>query len=604
MNSKVIIVFFGMFFVLNCFNIQAQNNNQSEYLSGKNYFNSGEYQKAMNHFLKVLDVNEKNPFYLYASYFYAISTYEVGKREKGMEAMSGIISTHPKWDKIDEVKVWYGKMLLEDGNLLKGLEVLNNLAEKDNEPIAAQIKRSLLPAYDSIPLLQKAIELNPYDKVLAKYLANTINKQPLVDRKVELMDFLIDSFDLDPADFDLVDKSVSQMKDTYRVAVMFPFMAENLSTSKGNKGNQFVLDMYQGIKEAAKELNVDGERIKLFAFDTQQDSAATAAILATGELLEMDMIIGPLYPDPAALVRAYSAAHKINMVNPLSTNSGTIGSNAYSFLMKSTLETRAKKAAKYAVENYENRNATIFYGDKEQDSVFAFTYKRLLEADSFNITWMAASRSAMASTEILRSLTEVVDLDTEYTPGKVYISNTIKVKVSEDDSLVMTRDTIGHIMVASSDNLLVSNVLSAMDTRRDSIPVLGFDDWLNMNQMSFEQLQRMKVVMIGQNYFDFSSPKVASFKNEYRKSYNRIPSRFSYDGYETMRYFGEKLIEYGNYFQYGLYTEALQPGYLYFGFDYSNANDNQVVPLIIMEGLELKMLNYKLEGDKPSDFRD
>jgi hypothetical protein len=521
-----------------------------------------------------------------------------------MEVLRKIRLTHPEWDKIDEVNLWYGKMLMQEGNLLKGLEVLNSPENEEMKSLVNKIKGSTLLAYDSIPLLQKAIELNPYDEVLAKYLARKISNQPMVDRQVELMEFLIDSFDLNRSTYDFVDESVSEKKDSYRVAIMLPFMAENLSTSKGNKGNQFVLDLYHGIQLAVRELNAEGEKIQLFAYDTQRDSLKTINILETGELLEMDLIIGPLYPEPADLVRAYSIKHKINMVNPLSTNSETIATNPYSFLMKSTAETRAKKAAKYASENFENKNATILYGGKLQDSIFAYTYKRLLEADSFNISWMAASKSAVSSTEILRSLTEVFEEDTIKDSGKVYISNTVKVRVGEEDSLIMTRDTIGHIMLASSENLLVSNVLSALDTRRDSIPIIGFDDWMEFNQISFEQLQRMKVVMIGQNYFDFSSHDVAEFKESYKESYNKLPSQFSYDGYETMIFFGEQMIAFGNYFQYGLYNQGFQEGHLYFGFDYTNANDNQVVPIMTMESLELKLLNYEEVEEKPSSFTD
>jgi ABC-type branched-subunit amino acid transport system substrate-binding protein/predicted negative regulator of RcsB-dependent stress response len=603
MQSKSLVIL-GLIFMISVFQMKAQVNYQSEYLSGKNYFKSGDYQRAQNHFKNLLNSNENNPFYLYASYFYGIAAYETGNKERAMEVLANIKTTHPKWDKIEEVNLWYGKMLMQEGNLLKGLDVLNSTEKPDLKSIANEIKKSTLVAYDSIPILQKAMELNPYDKVLANYLAKKINQQPIVDRQVELMEFLIESFDMNRASFDFVDKSVTEKKETYRVAVLLPLMAEGLTTSKGRKGNQFVLDLYQGIKIAVEELNAEGQKIALFSYDTDRDSLKTAEIIETGELLEMDMIIGPLYPVPASMIREYSYEHKINMVNPLSTNSETIATNPYSFLMKSTAETRAKKAAGYAIENMQNKNATIFYGDKTQDSVFAYTYRKILEADSFNISWMAASKSAVASTEILRSLTEVYDKDTVDTSGKVYISNTVKVKVTEDDSLVMTRDTIGHILVASSDNLLVSNVLSALDTRRDSIPIIGYDEWLDFNQISFDQLQRMGVVMIGQNYFDFSSHEVAVFKEKYRKKYNKLPSQYSYDGYETMWFFGKQLIDFGNYFQYGLYNEGFQKGHLYFGFDYTNANDNQVVPIMKMEELELKMLNFERVEDKPSDFKD
>ncbi|WP_340154002.1 ABC transporter substrate-binding protein [uncultured Marivirga sp.] len=603
MRSKSLVIF-GLIFIISAFQLNAQVNYQSEYLSGKNYFKSGDYQRAQNHFKNLLDLNENNPFYLYASYFYGISAYETGNKDRALEVLGNIRTTHSDWEKIDEVNLWYGKMLMQEGNLMKGLNVLNSTEKDDLKIIANEIKKVTLFAYDSIPLLQKAMELNPYDEVLAKYLAKKINEQPMVDRQVELMEFLIDSFDLNRASFDFVDKSVTEKKDKYRVAVLLPLMAESLSTSKGSKGNQFVLDLYQGIKIAIEELNANGQKIELFSYDTDRDSLKTTKIIESGELLEMDMIIGPLYPIPASLVRDYSYKHKINMVNPLSTNSETIAANPYSFLMKSTAETRAKTAAKYAIENMESKNATIFYGSKSQDSVFAYTYKRMLEADSFNITWMAASRSAVASTEILRSLTEVYDDDTTYTGGKVYISNTVKVKVGDGDSLIMTRDTIGHILVASSDNLLVSNVLSALDTRRDSIPIIGYDEWLDFNQISFDQLQRMGVVMIGQNYFDFSSSDVAKFKENYRKKFNKLPSQYSYDGYETMWFFGTQLIEFGNYFQYGLYNEGFQNGHLYFGFDYTNANDNQVVPIMKMQDLELKMLNFEQVEEKPSVFTD
>lgn len=603
MRLKSILIF-GVIIILSAFQLTAQTNYQSEYLSGKNYFKSGEYQRAQNHFKNLLDANEENPFYLYGSYFYAISAYEAGNKDKAMEVLNEIKTSHSDWDKIDEVNLWYGKMLMQEGNLMQGLEVLNSTKAKDSKEIAKQIKNATLSSYDSIPLLQKAMELNPYDEVLAKYLAIKINQQPMVDRKVELMEFLIDSFDLNRASFDFVDKSVTEKKDTYRVAIMLPFMAEDLSTSKGNKGNQFILDIYQGIKVAVEELNQESEKIKLFAYDTHRDSLRTAEILASDELLEMNMIIGPLYPVPADMVREYSYKHKINMVNPLSTNSETIATNPYSFLMKSTAETRAKTAAKFAIDNMENKNATIFYGSKPQDSVFAYTYKKLLEADSFNITWIAGSKSSVASSEILRTLTEVYDPDTLNNDGKVFISNTVKVKVGEEDSLILSRDTIGHIMTASSDNLLVSNVLSALDTRRDSIPIIGYDEWLDFNQISFDQLQRMGVIMIGQNYFDFTSQRVVEFKDNYRKKYNKLPTQYSYDGYETMWFFGEQLKEFGNYFQYGLYDEGFQNGHLYFGFDYTNANDNQVVPIMKMEGLELRMLNYEEIEEKPSVFTD
>ena len=49
----------------------------------------------------------------------------------------------------------------------------------------------------------------------------------------------------------------------------------------------------------------------------------------------------------------------------------------------------------------------------------------------------------------------------------------------------------------------------------------------------------------------------------------------------------------------GFTKKGFQSGYLYFWFlNYTNANDNQVVPITTMESLELKMLNYQNVDEK------
>ena len=569
---------------------QQQPDYQATYLKAKAYFRLGNYSQARDGFKQLLEINEKNAFALYANYFYGISAYQLGDTTNALERFRRVSITHDQWDKSDELNVWYGKLLLEKGDLLKGLKALNGIENKEIREIANRVEANALLSYDSLALLQKGIELNPYDSVLALRLAQVINKQDLVERPVELQEFLIESFQLNKEDLDVIDQEVSQMKETYNVGVMMPFLAEELSTAKGNKANQFILDLYQGIQVAAAELNKNGERIRLFAFDTKRDSATTQRIIDSGDLLEMDLVIGPLYPEPAKLMKAYSEEKKINLVNPMSTNSEVIGSNKYSFLLNSTPETRARIAATYASSNFDNKTATIFYGSGSQDSIFAYSYKKYLEADSFKINWITPVKSALASTEVLRTLTGVFDTDTINT-GKVYIANTKKVRVNEGDSLLYARDSIGHIMVATeNDKLLVFNILSAVETRRDSVPVLGMESWIDFNQISFEQLERLGVSLIGQNFFDFSSENVAKFKAAYKSKFNTLPSQTSYSGYESMRFFGEQLINFGNYFQYGLYNSGYQSGYLYKGFNYSNANDNQYVPILKLVNLDLVIL--------------
>ncbi|MFQ3214482.1 MAG: hypothetical protein ACJAT1_001721 [Marivirga sp.] len=589
--SRLLKFIFIIFFVSGAINLYGQVDYQQEYLAAKVNFRLGNYQAAKVGFGKLLELNEQNPFALYANYYYAIATYQLGDTTEALVPLRRVWLTHDQWKNRDDLGLWYGKLLLEDGQLLKGIEVFNEIETPNLKAARYAIELQSLQVYDNVSALKEALELNPYDSVLAAHLAFQINKLPIIDRPVALQEFLIESFQLDRELIGVVNKEVSQIKNTYNVGVMMPFMAHDLTTVKGNKGNQFVLDIYQAIQVAASELNEQGRKqIKLFAFDTKRDSAVTAEIINSGDLLQMDLVIGPLYPKPAMLMKEYSKEYRLNMVNPLSTNSTIIGENPYSFLLKSTAQTRARKAAKYAAENYENKVATIFYGKSEEDSLFAYSYKKYLEADSFNVKWIAPVRSALASSEVLKSLTEVFDADT-LNYGKVYIANLKKVRVNDGDSLIMSRDSIGHIMVATEDDkLLVFNVLSAVETRRDSVPVIGMESWVDFDQISYEQIERLGIVLVGQNFFDFTSEELAAFKSKYKDTYNILPSQFSYSGYETMRFFGQQLFDYGNYFQYGLYDKGFQKGYLYTGFDYTKSNDNQFVPLLKLVDLDFIIL--------------
>ena len=121
-----------------------------------------------------------------------------------------------------------------------------------------------------------------------------------------------------------------------------------------------------------------------------------------------------------------------------------------------------------------------------------------------------------------------------------------------------------------------------------------------INRFFFGISNQIRRFYLNSNFYDKKISKI-----EYEaKDYNKLPTQYSYDGYETMWFFGEQLIKFGNYFQYGLYNEGFQKGHLYFGFDYTNANDNQVVPIMKMQDLELRMLNYEYIEEKPSVFTD
>ena len=147
-----------------------------------------------------------------------------------------------------------------------------------------------------------------------------------------------------------------------------------------------VYEIYEGMQLACDELNRKGYRLNLFAYDSRKDSVYMRTILEKGELLGMDMIVGPLSSETVNIVSDFSYHNRINMVNPVSTNSAVIGHNPYSYLFLSTLETQGKKTAEFAARHFGNNpNTLIFYGESSRDSTLAASYKQVIEEEGFKV---------------------------------------------------------------------------------------------------------------------------------------------------------------------------------------------------------------------------
>ena len=191
-----------------------------------------------------------------------------------------------------------------------------------------------------------------------------------------------------------------------------------------------------------------------------------------------------------------------------------IEDNNYSFLFKSSLKTIANRTADYSIENFsENKNAIIFYENNYQDSLVASLYQQKLDSNDFNIIYsqpvsLEDSRlilDSLASTyefilsdslfDTLSNVSDIIikegrcidDLDTTYMYTEKFLI--------EDDS-------IGHIFISSKNSLFASNAISALDIRNDTIPLIGYSEWLDYNVISVDQFQDIDVRMIGTTFFE------------------------------------------------------------------------------------------------------
>ena len=134
--------------------------------------------------------------------------------------------------------------------------------------------------------------------------------------------------------------------------------------------------------------------------------------------------------------------------------------------------------------------------------------------------------------------------------------------------------------MASSDEKDGPRLLEVLSRKNSSSPLLATTTAFDLYRNSMATFTRRELYLLAPDYIDPTRPAVSAFQENYVAKRNIIPSVFASQGYDMMLFFGRSLAK--NIFQSpsrnGLKSES--DDYVLSGFDYTQSNDNQVVPIV------------------------
>src|SRR5690606_18956661 len=555
--------------------LSAQTDYRQQYVSGKNLFLEGEYGLAMETFKPVIPYDAKNPYSHYASFYYSIAAYRQGFHAVASGMLSQIKKLEPGWDKIEEVNFWLGTIHMDKREYFQGLNLWNSIRNPSIRRNIEASKKRYLARIDDPETLRMMAEEFPNDRVIGHALATALAKSMGDPAARTEFEEVVKKYRLTRGDF-VNEAPPTYRKPIYSVSVLYPFMLNTLDPTPGRKRNQLILDLYEGMKLAVDTLSIRGVKIDLRAYDTQRKASAINTLLATPELKNTDLIIGPFFPDENALVQEFSVRNRINVFKPFTNNLDMVGLNEFGYLFQPSYETLGRKSAEFAADKLTGRkNCMIFYGTSKQDSILAASFAaKAAESGLKVVSSQRTSRDASAN------ILKILATPTEFDEWKNPIEFELK------------KDSIGCIYVASDDALIYSKVMSSVETRRDSILVIGSESWLNQSALDFEKFQSLGVVMSAPNFTSADSRHYKAFAAKYLRTHGRAPSGYAALGYEVMLFLGNSLNKNGVYFQEA-FAKGRQPGYLYQGYDYQYSHDNQLVPFVKFVAGELTVVENR-----------
>ncbi len=550
-----------------------------DYENGKELFNMNRYGLAMQAFQPLTSSFNENPFIKEATFYYGVSAYYENQIETALSTFNRIKVYYPSWDQLDQVNLWLGKSYLKKSDINSAIKAFNELKNQENNDYASKILLAELEKIDSYDSIESLYQQYPDNKSIGITMAGAITKQPLLDQNRDLLYKLIKEYDLDEGSFKVVDVAESKKKSSYTVAIMLPFMINELQNNRGNVRNQFVIDLYQGVLLGVNLLKTLGIKVDVLVYDTENNTSKVRQILSKPELQHVDLIYGPLYPGPVKMTNEFSFKYKINMFNPLSSNSQIIGNNPYSFLYKPTYETQGKQVAEYIIKNVDKKDKIgfVFYGREQRDSLMAKSFMQTMY-EAGDSTFNSMSVPENQSKRIIQFLTESTEVEE--------MEDEENRDFEMPELLKIGRDSIAFIYVASEQPAYAASTITALETRGDTTVLLGKESWLNSQIISYDALERLNALIFAPTYLDKNSSPYKFFESMYKETYNSLPSLNACLGYETIILLGKLMNKYGNHFQ-NEFDDKTMEGYLFGDYVLQRNNDNQNIPIVKFKGAEL-----------------
>lgn len=394
----------------------------------------------------------------------------------------------------------------------------------------------------------------------------------------------------------------------YKVGLLLPFnpqgndktdpvsMNKELLLSKINFSNQIVpvtldssimincinidqkaegfLEFYEGALLAIDSLQRKGMNIELSVFDVSNQQTINA-LLQMDEFRDLNLIIGPVYPELQESVASFAAKNRIPMVSPLSSSGNFEQNNSYYFKANPSREYQIEQTATYVADEFSVKNFI------------------LLQLNGNSVS--AEAKLAQLCKEKL-TVRSGKNLFHEFNFQQHGVS-AIKPLLDQTGENIFFIPTDNEAQVS----VAVTNLTALAENYE--IVLMGTPAFPKLKSIQTESYHRIRLRYLSPYFIDYSKPLVRRFVGQYRATFSAEPSQFSFQGFDVSYYFLSALYRYGKDFRNCLPDYPMELTQMVFNFD-------KVAPMggFMNHGMfvtayerNFDVLNYGIVGEHQAD---
>jgi ABC-type branched-subunit amino acid transport system substrate-binding protein/predicted negative regulator of RcsB-dependent stress response len=501
------------------------------------------YFEAKELLLPLTNKNYNNSIAPYAHYYYALAAFKLNKFYDARTILKQLLERFPDWRKMEDATYLYANVAFAENKPEEALQSLNRITSKAWRQDIENMEYLYLSKIKELSQLKNLYQKSPDNPVLAQLIVDHIQRNKNANREdLELSDQLTNQFNLGGNSGNNSRKSRNKDNDNaINVAVMLPFRLFEFDPNRTNRPNQYVYDLYAGMKLAQEKLASEQINLNLYAFDIERDVKHTSDVVGNRAFDKVDLIIGPLYPEVNKIANSFVKSNDAVQVHPLSNNLQLVNNEKSVFLATPSYEIQASKAIEYIVNEKRARSVAIYYGNTRKDSTFAYIYRDKALEKGLKVF-------------AIRKYNNADNIDTKQKPD--------------------------HVFISGSESNLGPKIITALDKKRINAPIVAISSAFDFEGSSLSIFNR-DLYVIQLDYMDREKEEVKNFRSAYINSQNIAPSYYGYLGYDMLLFYGRMLKSGKNRLRSNLDSIEYTQGYTLDGFDYTNrSNENKIVPII------------------------
>jgi ABC-type branched-subunit amino acid transport system substrate-binding protein len=529
-----------------------------KYKEAVGYYSNGNYTQAMLHLAPLTQVQHKSsPISPYAHYYYTLAALEAKKLQEAYLMSRQLIERFPSWEKIDDAYYVHSITQFEKKSYAEALKTLRRVRNTHIIKDAQGLKQKYLNTITDLKTLKTLQQQFADDREVAYATIALIKSKFPTKENLQLADQLNTKFAITkttstpPAKAEKESKQTSKSrfdKGYLNVAVLLPFRLDQAGSSQHLRTTQYIIDYYQGLQLAQKQLAAEGIKVNLLAHDISNEPSHLENFYTADKNTPADLLIGPLYPKTYEKIVEYSRKNNVVVINPFATDGSLIDKNGNVFLAHPSMNLQASKMAEFTRKLGSDIHVAVYYGNSAKDSLMAVHYVN--EIKSINGRILELSRIGHSAEEINQAIT----IDENKQPSQVILFSS-----------------------NSGTGPALMNILSGR--KLTDVKVISVGSAFNFQNNMAAYGHRLYIA--DADFADLNQPVIRQFQKKYFDATNTLPSVFSFQGYDQLLFFGRMLYRHQDKLVEGLGKKSNDKDYLLSGYDYSgNSRENKKIPIL------------------------